>query len=71
MEVCGLEAEYELQLLAYPTATDTPDLSYICDLHHSLQQHRNLNTLSEASDQTPILMDTSWIDNLLSHNGNS
>ena len=38
-----------------------PDLSCICDLHHSSQQHRILNPLSKARDQTYILMDTSQI----------
>ena len=35
MEVPRLGAESELQLPAYTTATATPDLSHICDLHHS------------------------------------
>ena len=48
MEVPGLSVELELQLLAYATATATQDLSCICDLYHSLQQHRVLNTLSKA-----------------------
>ena len=34
------------------------------------QQCQNLNPLSEAKDQTLILMGTSWVCNLLSHNGN-
>ena len=53
------------------TATAMPDLSCICNLHHSSWQHRVLNPLSEARDQTHVLMDTSWACNLLSHNGNS
>ena len=61
--------ESELQLSAYTTAT--PDPSRICNLHHSLHQHRILNPLSEARDWTLILMDTSWVLNLLMHNGNS
>ena len=35
MEVPRLGVESELQLPAYATATAMPDLSYICDLHHS------------------------------------
>ena len=35
--------------------------SYICDLHHSSQQHQILNPLSEARDQTYNLMVPSWI----------
>ena len=38
------------------------------DLHPSSQQHRILNPLSEARDRTHILMDTSQVINLLSHN---
>ena len=39
MEVPRLEVESVLQLLAYTTATATPDLSHIFDLqHHSSQQ---------------------------------
>ena len=34
----GVESELELQLLAYTTATATPDLSHICDLRHSSRQ---------------------------------
>ena len=52
MEVFRLEVESELQPPAYTTATATPDPSCISDLHHSLGQHRILNPLSEAKDQT-------------------
>ena len=47
------------------------DPSTICDLYHSSRQHQILNPLSEARDQTGILMDTSRVCNLLSHNRNS
>ena len=40
-------------------------------LHHSSWQHQILNSLSEARDRTHILMDTGWVLNPLSHNGNS
>ena len=60
MEVSRLEEELELQLLAYITATATPDLSRICDLHCSSWQRWILNPLSEAMDQTHLLKDTSW-----------
>ena len=71
MEVSRLGVESELQLLAYTTATAMPDLSHIFDLHYSSWQHQILNPLSEARDQTLILMDTSQVLTLLSHNGNS
>ena len=42
-----------------------PDLSRICNLHHIL------NSLKEARDRARILMATSQVLNLLSHNRNS
>ena len=53
MEVPGLEAEWELQLQTYTTATVALDLSHICDLHLSLQQHQILNPLSEGLNLCP------------------
>ena len=50
MEVPRLGVELELLLPAYTTATATWDLSHICNLHHSSQQHRILNPLSRARD---------------------
>ena len=62
MEVPRLGVNLELrQLLAYPTAKATLDLSRVCDLHHSSRHHRLLNPPSRARDPTPILMDTSQI----------
>jgi len=58
MEVPRLGVELELQLLAYTRATAMPDLSLTFGLCHSLWQHQTLNPLSEARDQTRILMDT-------------
>ena len=58
MEVSRLGLESELQLLAYITATATPDLSHPCKLHHSLRQHQILNPLSKPKDRTCILVDT-------------
>ena len=69
MKVPRLRAELELQLLAYTTAAATPDLSRVCDLHHSSQQQWISDTLSETRNQTCILMDTSQICFLLCHNG--
>ena len=70
MEVPRLGLESELQLLACATAKAMPDPSHVCDLHHSSQQHRILNPLSEARDRTH----SSWllVDLFpLHHHGNS
>ena len=48
-------------VLAYTTATAAQNLSCICDLHHSLQQCRILNPLSEARDGTHFLLDASHV----------
>ena len=61
MEVPRLGVKSELQLLVYATATATPDLSHVRDLHHSSPQRQILNPLSKARDWTRILMDTSWV----------
>ena len=55
MEVPRLEVESELQLPAYITATAMRDLSCICKLHCSLQQHQILNPLSKARNWNHIL----------------
>ena len=44
-----------------PRLEATPDLSCICNLYHSSSQHRIPDPLSEARDQTCILMDTGQI----------
>ena len=56
----GVQSE-ELQLPAYTTATATLDLSHICDLHRSSQQHQILNPLSEARNGICVLMDASRV----------
>ena len=71
MKVPRLGVELELQLPASTIDTAMPDPSHICILHCSLQQLQVFHALSEARDQTPILMDTSGVLNMLSHNGNS
>ena len=43
------------------TATTTPDLSCVCDIHHSSQQRWILDPLSSAKDRTCTIMDTSWV----------
>ena len=68
-EVPRLGFELELELPAYTTAIATADPSHICDPQHSLQQCCILNPLSEAREQTCVLMDTDLFP--LSHNGNS
>ena len=61
MEVPRLGVESELQLLAYATATATPDPSHVCNLHHGSWQHWILIPLSEARDQIHHLMDPSRV----------
>ena len=60
-EVPRLGVKMELQLLAWATATATPDPSCICDLHDSLGQCQILNPLSEPRDQTRTLTDASQV----------
>ena len=59
MEVPRLGIKSELQLPVYTTATWDP--SHVYDLHYSSWQRQILNPLSEARDQTCILMDTIWV----------
>ena len=61
MEVPRLGVELELSLPAYTTATAKPDLSPVCDLHHSSWQHWIFNPLIKARDRTCSLMVPSWI----------
>ena len=70
MEVPGLGGQLELQLLANTTATATPDLSHICDLHQSLWQHWILKPPSESRDRSRILTGL-WDFHLISHYENS
>ena len=41
--------------------TAAQDLSHVWDLHHTQQQCQVLNPLSDARNQTHIVMDTSWV----------
>ena len=61
MEVPRLQVESELQLLAYNTATEVQDPSRICDPHNSPRQCWVSDPLSEARDQTRMLMNASQI----------
>ena len=58
MEVPGLGFESELQLQVYTIAMAILDPCLLCKVCNSLQQCWILNPLSEARDQTHILMDT-------------
>ena len=71
MEVPRLGVESELQLPTYPTATATPDPSFIYNLHHSCWQSQILNPLNEAGGLSFILMDARWDLHPLSHDGSS
>ena len=55
-KVPRLGFESELYPLAYDTATATPDLSCVCNIHHSSWQRWFLNPLSKAKDWTCNLM---------------
>ena len=68
MEVPRLGVQLELWPLSYTTATAMPDLSHICDLHHSSWQRQSLN-LIEARDRTRNLMVPSWIHFLCTMTG--
>ena len=71
MEVLRLGVKSELELPTYATATATPDPSQVCKLHHSSWQCQIFNSLSKSRGWTFILIDTSWVHNLLSHSRNS
>ena len=66
-----VKSELQLHLPACATAIAMPDLSRISDRCLSLWKCQILNLLSGARDRTHILVDTSQVLNLLSHNGNS
>ena len=61
MDFPRLGVESELPLPAYSTATASPDLSHVCDLHHSSWQCWIPKPLIKATDGNHILMDTSRI----------
>ena len=59
MEVPRLGVIQEMQLPPYATAT--PDVSHICDLHHSSWQHQIFNPMIGARDRTCVLRDPGWV----------
>ena len=61
MEDPRLGAESELELLAHATATAVQVPSHVYNLRHSSWPLQIFNLLSEAKDQTCILMDTSRV----------
>ena len=61
VEFPSVGVKLELCLLAYTTATATPDASLVYNPHQSSQQHQILSLLSGARDGTQVLMDTSQI----------
>ena len=60
-----------LQLPPYTTAIATQVLNHICHLCCTWRQCMIVNLLSEARDQTHVLMDISRVLNRLSHDRNS
>ena len=56
MEVPRLGVQSELQLLAYTRATETSDLSRVCDLRHISRPHRILNPLERGQGSNCNLM---------------
>ena len=65
MEVPRLGVDSELQLPAYATATATQDLSRVCLVYHSLQQHQILNhwvrpRIEPAFSWIPVRFLTHW-----------
>ena len=59
-EVPRLGVKSEVSLPAYTTAIAMQDPILICKLYHSFQKGWMFNPLSEAKDQTSILVDISW-----------
>ena len=53
MEVPRLGVQLELWPLAYARVTAMQDPSHVCDLHHSSQQLRILNPLSQGLNLRP------------------
>ena len=56
MEVPRLGVESELQMLAYTTATATPDPSCVCHLHHSSWQCQILNQLIRCANSKTVFL---------------
>ena len=54
------QARGQIGATAVAIATVMQSPSCVCKLHHSSWQHWISNPLSEAREQTHILMDTSW-----------
>ena len=61
MESPRLGVKSDLLLLAHTTATAMLDLSCVCNPYHGSQYCWILNLLSEARDQTCVLINTSQI----------
>ena len=61
MKLSRLGVESELQLPTCATATAMPDLSWVCNLHHSSWRRWILHPSSKARDRTCVLMDTGQV----------
>ena len=58
MEIPGIEVGLELQLPAYTRATAMPDLSHVCNIHHSPWQQWILELTEPGQGLNPP---SSWI----------
>ena len=67
----GVESELKLRTRSQPQANTGSELHLGTMSQLSGRQLWILNPLNEAREQTRILVDTCWVLNLLSHNGNS
>ena len=71
MEVPWREVKLELQLWPTPQPQPPEIQATFATYASPGNKYWILNPLSQARDQTHVLMDTSRVLNLLSHNGNS
>ena len=71
MEVSRLGVQSELQVPAYATAIAMWEPNRIFNLHHSSQQRRIINPLTEQGKGSNPHPERHYVLNLLNYNGNS